>query len=221
MADKKDFSIGDYVEVNQRVITFYERYPDGRIVSTPPQVVQLGDKTFIQVRALVYRTPDDSTPCEASAWEVFPGQTPYTKNSEMMNAETSAWGRALAAAGIETKKSMASADEVRNRQAEREAPPVDDRPWYEKAGFVAAVEREGLTERAVCERASRGARRTIDSFEQSESHIVRAAFKALLDERAKVVDGGVPSGDDSPREEGQQPVSPPAGSDSPSNGKGH
>ena len=41
----------------------------------------------------------------------------------MMNAETSAIGRALAAAGIAVNRSLASAEEVRNRQAERDVPP--------------------------------------------------------------------------------------------------
>ena len=42
----------------------------------------------------------------------------------MMNAETSAIGRALAALGIAVRKSLASANEVRNRVAEREPEPT-------------------------------------------------------------------------------------------------
>ena len=42
-----------------------------------------------------------------------PGLTPYTKNSELQNAETSAWGRALVAVlAADTKEGVASADEV-------------------------------------------------------------------------------------------------------------
>jgi hypothetical protein len=48
------------------------------------------------------------------AWEPVPGKTPYTRGSELMVAETSAWGRALAAIGIATNKSVASAEEVRS-----------------------------------------------------------------------------------------------------------
>jgi hypothetical protein len=41
-------------------------------------------------------------------------EDPYTRGSELMVAETSAWGRALAAIGIATNKSIASAEEVRS-----------------------------------------------------------------------------------------------------------
>jgi hypothetical protein len=55
------------------------------------------------------------------AWEVFPGRTPYTRGSELQNAETSAWGRAIIAVGAsDSKRGIASREEVRNRQAERE-----------------------------------------------------------------------------------------------------
>jgi hypothetical protein len=76
--------------------------------------------------AAAYRTPDDPRPGIGVAWELYPGTTPYTRDSELMNAETSAWGRAIVAVGIPTKK-IASADEVRNR-----APAFDDVPFTAK-----------------------------------------------------------------------------------------
>ena len=117
------FDMSDYVTVPERVARFYEKFPDGRICNSPPEVRVLGDRMFIEVTSSVYRSPDDHLPCVASAWEPFPGRTPYTKESEMMNAETSAVGRAISMTGIAVNRSLASAEEVRNRQAEREAPP--------------------------------------------------------------------------------------------------
>lgn len=114
----------DYVEVKERVQQFYALYPDGRIASDPPRVVEIGDRLFVEVTTRAYRSPDDPCPCVGSAWEPFPGRTTFTKDSEMMNAETSAIGRALAAAGVAVSRSMASANEVRNRQAERNATPT-------------------------------------------------------------------------------------------------
>lgn len=105
----------DYVPVNVRLIRFYERYPDGIITTERPQIIEIAGKTFIESRASVFKTPE-SEPYSATAWEPFPGGTPYTKNSEAMNAETSAVGRALALAGIEVSKSIASANEVAARQ---------------------------------------------------------------------------------------------------------
>jgi hypothetical protein len=76
---------------------------------------------FIVYVAAAYRTPDDAAPGIGAAWEPYPGQTPYTLGSELMNAETSAWGRAIIAVGAsDSKRGIASREEVRNRQAERE-----------------------------------------------------------------------------------------------------
>jgi len=105
----------DYVPVNVRIVRFYERYPEGVITTEPPEVKQLGDRCFIESRATVYKQPH-SEGFTATAWEPYPGKTPYTRDSEAMNAETSAVGRALALAGIEVSKSVASADEIAGRQ---------------------------------------------------------------------------------------------------------
>ena len=113
------FDLSDYITVPQRVAMFYEQHPDGRIVSSEPVIVTVDNRTFIQVTTKVYRSPDDAIPCQATAYEPFPGKTPYTRDSEMMNAETSAIGRAIAAAGIAVNRSLASANEVRARAEDR------------------------------------------------------------------------------------------------------
>jgi hypothetical protein len=120
---KKDFDerLRDYKEVSERLIEFGEKYPQGyltsEIVVLPPAFAE----RFIAVRAYAYRTGDDSHPATALAWEPVPGSTPYTKNSELMNAETSAWGRAIVALRAADARRIASAEEVRNRQAETDA----------------------------------------------------------------------------------------------------
>ena len=73
--------------------------------------------------ALAYRAPDDPMPGIGTAWEPFPGRTPYTRDSELMNAETSAWGRAIVATlAADTNKGIASREEVRNRSEDAPAP---------------------------------------------------------------------------------------------------
>src|SRR5690606_9763894 len=87
----------------------------------PYRVERIGDDTYIVVVAAAYRTPDDKRPGIGMAYEPYPGRTPYTRGSELQNAETSAWGRAIVAAlAADTRRGIASAEEVRNRQAERE-----------------------------------------------------------------------------------------------------
>ena len=108
----------DYVDVAERIRMFYERYPDGALQSwAEPRLFCVGDKTYIAYGAAAFRNPDDAHPGVGWAWEPVPGPTPFTKDSELQNAETSAWGRAIVALGFETKH-IASADEVRNRSGE-------------------------------------------------------------------------------------------------------
>jgi hypothetical protein len=127
--------LNDYIDVAQRIADFRERYPDGSLQpadpATPFEVREIKGvakdgkdftATFIVYTAAAYRTPHDERPGVGVAWEVFPGRTPYTLGSELMNAETSAWGRAIVAAlASDSRRGVSSREEVRNRVAERDA----------------------------------------------------------------------------------------------------
>lgn len=108
----------DYVDVAERRREFFERYATGSLQGEGEFVRdEQGRIIGFLYRALAYRSPEDERPGVGTAFEQIPGKTPYTRDSEVMNAETSAWGRAiLATCGIDSKK-IASADEVRARQA--------------------------------------------------------------------------------------------------------
>jgi hypothetical protein len=112
----KQWDLGEYVDVNERLKWFFERYPEGSLQS---EVTHLADNLII-VKAMAYRGPTDLYPGVGHASEVVPGRTPYTKDSELMNAESSAWGRALAAIGAPTKGHVASGDEIRGADARRQ-----------------------------------------------------------------------------------------------------
>lgn len=120
----------DYVEVSERIQEFRAKYPDGCLrpadPSVPYRIERIGEgqnaQTFVVVVAAAYRTPDDPNPGIGMAWEPCPGRTNFTRFSELMNAETSAWGRALVAVGAaDAKRGVASADELRNRAPESPA----------------------------------------------------------------------------------------------------
>lgn len=118
----------DYVEVPERILSFYQKFPEGSLQSeyeltTFPNKAGKDTPHFI-VKAWAYRTPNDPKPGVGLASEPIPGFTPYTKGSELMNAETSAWGRALAALGFIGNGKIASANEVRNRQETAEPAPT-------------------------------------------------------------------------------------------------
>lgn len=117
--------LSGYVDVAARIAEFRTKHPDGSLQPADPtqpfRVVDIAGQMHIAVVAAAYRSPDDARPGIGMAYEVFPGRTPYTRGSELQNAETSAWGRAIVAAlAADTRKGIASQEEVRNRSADRD-----------------------------------------------------------------------------------------------------
>jgi hypothetical protein len=113
----KNFA-ADYVTVAQRIEAFYKAYPEGSIQS---QIVEMTDKRVV-VQAHAYRNAQDPRPGIGHSSMNIPGSTPYTRGSELENTETSAWGRAIAALGFETKAGIATADEVANKSGNDTTP---------------------------------------------------------------------------------------------------
>ena len=124
------FQLDDYNTVADRIAEFRSKYPDGslqseyRIERIATAVKQEDgtwttlDRPVLVFIASAYRTPDDPRPGIGHASEPIPGKTPYTKDSEFANGETSAWGRAIVAVlAADTRKGVASRDEVQSRQA--------------------------------------------------------------------------------------------------------
>ena len=110
------FDLSDYVDVRHRLELALLKFPDLRVVENEPQLIPIGERVYIQCEVAVYRDHDDVRPMRAYCWEVFPGRTPYTKDSEQMNGATSALGRALGYMGFGIKAGLASANEVRTAQ---------------------------------------------------------------------------------------------------------
>jgi hypothetical protein len=126
-------SLDDYVDVAERIRIFRDRFPEGTLQpldpSDPFHIVEVAGQTFIQYTAVAYRSPTDTLPGIAVSWEPFPGKSPFTAGSELMNAETAAWGRAIIAALVADSKKIASLDEVRaRRDAQTTAHPSADAP---------------------------------------------------------------------------------------------
>lgn len=120
--------LDSYNTVPERIAEFAEKYPEGSLQQVEFQFVNFGGADWIVYTAAAYRTPDDQRPGHGTAWERVPGLTPYTKNSEMQNAETSAWGRAIVAAlAADTRKApIATMTDVQSRQAERDPQALRD-----------------------------------------------------------------------------------------------
>jgi hypothetical protein len=125
----------DYIEVSERIQKFYERYPDGSLQGSWEWLDD--SHNVIVYRAEAYRTPDDVRPGIGFASEPYPGTSNFTRGSEIMCGETSAWGRAIASLGIAVHRGIASAQEVRAAQRGTDVPKVtrvatteDDNGWY-------------------------------------------------------------------------------------------
>ena len=105
----------DYVDVATRVGEFRAKHPEGSLQQLALEFREFGGKQWVIYTAAAYRTADDPRPGMGTAWEPVPGPTPFTRDSELQNAETAAWGRALVAVlAVDTKRGIASAQEIRN-----------------------------------------------------------------------------------------------------------
>jgi hypothetical protein len=105
--------MNDYVDVSERIRMFRERYPNGSLQQVSLQFVDVAGKSWVVYTAAAYRTPDDNRPGHGTAWEPIPGKSNFTRDSEVMNVETSAWGRAIIAVLVaDGGKRIASRQEV-------------------------------------------------------------------------------------------------------------
>jgi hypothetical protein len=128
------FDLSEYVDVAERIRIFKEKFPEGSLQSE--LTLTNGASPGWLCKAYAFRSGTDERPGIGHAFEPIPGKTPYTRDSEAMNAETSAWGRAIVALGFETKK-IASAEEVRARESGVGVDPPSPAP----DDYLAATER--------------------------------------------------------------------------------
>ena len=89
-----------YVPVAERIDAFVTKHPEGSLQS---EIVELTESR-VTVKAYAYRSPDDARPGIGHSSLDIPGKTSFTRGSEIENAETSAWGRAIASLGFEVKR---------------------------------------------------------------------------------------------------------------------
>lgn len=141
----------DYIDVATRIADFREKYPDGRLRQKSVEFLEFANKHWVVYTAEAWRTADDPAPAQGTAWEPVPGPTNFTRDSELQNAETAAWGRAIVAAmASDTKEGIASREEVRNRQRDEELERKDHVKRFatslqeaESAGNIARVQELG------------------------------------------------------------------------------
>lgn len=133
----------DYKTVTERIAEFKAKHPEGclRVADplVPYRIETIDGRTFVVVVAAAYRTPDDPAPGIGIAWEPVPGPTNFTRDSELQNAETSAWGRAIVAVLASESKHVATSEDVRNRDEQHRVPKP-----FDVAGFKNHCATNGL-----------------------------------------------------------------------------
>ena len=113
-------SFQDYVTVAERIEKFYERYPEGRIIT---HIVEHdAERGFILMRAEIYRDADDALPAATGHAYELKTEGYVQRTSYIEVCETSAVGRALAMAGFEVRRGIASREEM-EKAARRAEPP--------------------------------------------------------------------------------------------------
>lgn len=117
----------DYIEVNQRVMAFWELFPLGAIETE--KLSDDGKRCDFIARISMYDMNTETWKVVATghAFE-FQASGMVNKTSYVENAETSAVGRALGFLGIGSTESIASADEVQSaiEHQERNEDPGDE-----------------------------------------------------------------------------------------------
>lgn len=145
------FNLDDYNTVPERMAEFFAKYPEGSLSDSECQYMQVDGRWLVIVKSKAFRTPDDPKPGVGHAQEFIPGTTQFTKDSELQNAETASWGRAIMAVGAaDSKKGIASREEVRNRTAPRLAAVPNDNAEGTQA-LLALAEDHGWTAKVVAE----------------------------------------------------------------------
>lgn len=117
------FDISQYSTVAERIDKFWEKYPDGRILT---EIVHFSAEQVV-VQAGIYLDREDARPVTTDFAEERPDTSPVNRVSMVENCTTSAIGRALADLGGEfTGSKRPSAEEMQkvarheNRQAARD-----------------------------------------------------------------------------------------------------
>ncbi len=137
---KSDLALagGEYAPVADRITLFYERFPDGRIITE----LVARDEREVTFRAAVYRSSSDREPA-ATGWAAErEGDGDINTVACLENTETSAIGRALANLGFTASAQRPSLEEMASANARRiaqvrraarvaeAAPPVQSQPAY-------------------------------------------------------------------------------------------
>jgi hypothetical protein len=128
------FDLSDYEPVENRIRSFWEAYPSGRILPDKPTLVLREDGKYQwECWTHVYVDREDSMPTVRGFASEIEGSSPVNRTNASENCETSSIGRALANLGFATKGKRPSREEMqkvqRAQQVVKEKKPMSDSVW--------------------------------------------------------------------------------------------
>lgn len=128
------FDLDSYDTVETRLARFWEKYPQGRVLTT---LLFHDERRFI-VKAEIFFDRDDQAPVAIGHAEEIVGASPVNRTSALENGETSAIGRALANCNFASLGKRPSREEMEKVQRYKDEPrkPVKQAPpvvWSEDA----------------------------------------------------------------------------------------
>jgi hypothetical protein len=135
------FNISEYQTVEERIHQFWDKYPEGRIVTdlVYQHTNEAGKLDQIVVKAEVYRSVEDAHPAASDYAEETLGSNPVNRSSFVENASTSAIGRALATLGLSPKGKRPSREEMQKASRTLPKPVANDKQVAAWTGAISAA----------------------------------------------------------------------------------
>jgi hypothetical protein len=112
------FDLDSYDTVETRLARFWEKYPEGRVLTT---LLFHDERRFI-VKAEIFFDRDDQAPVAIGHAEEIVGASPVNRTSALENGETSAIGRALANCNFASIGKRPSREEMEKVQRYKDEP---------------------------------------------------------------------------------------------------
>jgi len=114
------FNLEEYTTVRERLLLFWERYPNGR---THTEILDWSDKRFI-VKASIYADKNDPFPIATGLANEIVGSSNVNRDFALENCATSSLGIACGNAGIGIDKQKASRTEMAKVVAQKPVKPA-------------------------------------------------------------------------------------------------
>ena len=134
------FNLENYEDVDTRIHKFYEKYPDGAIITE--LVSNDEDKGIVVFKALAYRTYADATPSSIGYARGARKDRGVDRDFWLENCESSSIGRCLANLGLSAKgKRPSSLEMAKVNDAQTSPKPIRVRTEEQKE-FLSATNKE-------------------------------------------------------------------------------